>query len=519
MDRLPALLDAGGPPADEAAVATLAGLVGSHVYPRSLVARNGVLHFLARRGAGRCLGLVSRSANGVPGFVGAVEQVAAGDETLCLQLCPLEHANAVALRRALPFLTPRTLGPQRSIGCGDRLGLATPGHVRAVRGTGVAPILAQQSIRELGRTERTAEQVIDDATWGALQEGWWEGYGADADHLKTAADIDLCLRAGCTFFTIDPGDHVDNAADAGGAAALAAKVEGLPWEVLENSPHTLRRIYAGRPFDLGPGLELALDEEALLRAAAKYGRAIAHTVTLYRHLVQRAAGRPFELEVSVDETATPTTVGEHAFVASELRRLGVRWVSLAPRYGGRFEKGVDYIGDLGAFEAELKQHVAVARHLGPYKLSLHSGSDKFSIYPLISRHAGDLVHLKTAGTSYLEALRAIAGVEPDLFRAILAHARERYPEDRASYHVSAEVERLADPAALSDAELPTTLDDLHTRQALHVTFGSVLAARTPAGEYRFRGRLYAALEAHEEAHYAAIEAHFRRHLEAFATGR
>ena len=127
-----------------------------------------------------------------------------------------------------------------------------------------------------------------------------------------------------------------------------------------------------------------------------------------RHLVQAAGTRPFELEVSVDETDQPTSHAEHIYIASELKRLGVNWVSLAPRYVGRFEKGVDYIGDLAAFETDFAGHAAIARQFGPYKLSLHSGSDKFSIYPIAARLTGGLVHLKTAGTSYLEALRTIA---------------------------------------------------------------------------------------------------------------
>ena len=126
--------------------------------------------------------------------------------------------------------------------------------------------------------------------------------------------------------------------------------------------------------------------------------------------------------MSVDETDTPTSHAEHLFIARELRRLGVRWVSLAPRYVGRFEKGVDYIGDLGAFEADFAGHAAIARALGPYKLSLHTGSDKFSIYDIATRSAGGLLHLKTAGTSYLEALRATASFDPTLFREILALA-------------------------------------------------------------------------------------------------
>ncbi len=204
----------------------------------------------------------------------------------------------------------------------------------------------------------------------------------------------------------------------------------------------------------------------------KYGRAIAHVASLFRHLA--AKGQPFEVEVSVDETETPTTHIEHIYIASELRRLGVRWVSLAPRYVGSFEKGVDYIGDLAALQADLEGHAEIARVLGPYKLSLHSGSDKFSVYPLAQEATRGLVHLKTAGTSYVEALRVVARVDPALFREILAFARGRYLQDRQSYHVSASLTSLPDTAALPDNALPPLLDDLHARQVLHVTFGSTL---------------------------------------------
>jgi hypothetical protein len=214
--------------------------------------------------------------------------------------------------------------------------------------------------------------------------------------------------------------------------------------------------------------------------------------------------------MSVDETDTPTSLEEHFFIASELRRLGVQWVSLAPRYIGRFEKGVDYIGDLAEFEAEIAKHAAIARILGPYKLSIHSGSDKFSIYPIIAQHTRGLVHLKTAGTSYLEALRTVAQVEPALFCEILAYAVERYPQDRATYHVSAQLINVPAPDVLSEAELPGLLEQFDARQVLHVTFGSVLD--------RFGEQILSMLAAHEEAHYAALEAHFSKHLSPFSQG-
>jgi len=510
-------------PADaEGLAADLGRAAGVTVYARSIAARGGALYFLGRRGTAKYLGVLHAGVAPAGDFTGEDQGVSLEGSSFTLMLCPTDHANAVSLRTALPFTAPTLLGLRKSVGCGDRLGLATPGHVRAVRKGSMAPIFAQQSIREMTRTQRTPEQVMDAATWGVFQEGWREGFGADADHLKTLADIDRCAAAGFVFYTVDPGDHVDNAADADDPASLRQKVEALPREDLEASPGDMRRLYLGHKFDVGD-FAVTFGEAELLRAAAKYGRAVAHTARMYRHLVERmgdfspatGGGEAFELEMSVDETETPTTIPEHYFVASELKRLRVRWVSLAPRYIGRFEKGVDYIGDLAAFEAEFARHVAIARALGPYKLSLHSGSDKFSIYPIAARVAGDLVHLKTAGTSYLAALRAIAGVDPGLFREILAFAFERYGEDRASYHVSADPARVPTPGQLADHQLASVLDQFDGREMLHVTFGSVLTVREADGNYRFRERLLAALQADEEAHYAALEAHFDRHIAPF----
>jgi hypothetical protein len=222
------------------------------------------------------------------------------------------------------------------------------------------------------------------------------------------------------------------------------------------------------------------------------------------------------VEISVDETETPTTPAEHVYFATELRRLGVQWVSLAPRYVGRFEKGVDYIGDLAEFTANFGIHAAIARTLGPYKLSLHSGSDKFSIYEIAARETRGLVHLKTAGTSYLEALRTVAQVQPDLLRDIYAFSLERYDTDRASYHVSAELQRATNPMDVREAAIPMLLDQFDARQILHVTFGSVLTAQDPNGSRRFYGRMMEVLTSHSEAYAANLTSHFLRHLRPFA---
>src|SRR5690606_3853064 len=103
-----------------------------------------------------------------------------------------------------------------------------------------------------------------------------------------------------------------------------------------------------------------------------------------------------------------------------------------------FVMGVDYIGNLDALHADLAGHAAIARVFGPYNLSLHSGSDKFSVYPLAMDVTSGMVHLKTAGTSMLTAQQAIAMSDPALFRQLYALAFERFAIDRASYHIAAE---------------------------------------------------------------------------------
>jgi tagaturonate epimerase len=433
-----------------------------------------------------------------------------------LKLCLLTPPNAKALRDTLAWLAPKRLRLSTSAGFGDRLGLATPGHIRALRSVGgnIAPIFAQQSIREMERTNRSAQTVLDDATWGAFESGWKGTVGADADHLKTPEDIDVCVEAGYTFYTIDPGAYVDSSVEQADGSIIRKKVDALHWDNLSSSPGVLEETYVGKTIKLET-LNVDLDKPSILKAAAKYGRAVAHVVAMYRHLM--AKDIPFELEVSVDETETPTSAVEHIYIASELKRLHVEWVSLAPRYIGRFEKGVDYIGDAAQFEKDFAVHAEIARHFGPYKLSLHSGSDKFSIYDAAMRQSRGLVHLKTAGTSYLEALRTIAALDPKLFREIYIFARERYEIDRATYHVSASLDRAPAPETLSDSALPGLLNQFDARQILHVTYGSVLGARENSGRLRFYPDLTSLLHANSDVYATNLEKHFVQHLKPFAS--
>ncbi len=421
-------------------------------------------------------------------------------------LAPRNAETARTLARRLPWLQPVTLGLQTSAGFGDRLGLATPGHVLAVRATGIAAIFAQQSVRENSRTGRTPQQVVDDALWGAFAAGWQTTWGADADHLKTPDDIAPFVKAGYTFYTIDPGDYVDDSADTDDPSTLLAKAQALPWEDLQTSLAETRTRYV-KQLDLDH-TSLFFDELALFKALAKYGGAVAHTMRMTKRLYALHGTRPFEMEISVDETGTTTTLLEHFYLAAELRRLGVPFVSLAPRFVGRFEKGVDYIGDLDELGENIAGHASIMRFFGQsYKLSLHTGSDKFGVYPLAMQATNGLVHLKTAGTSYLEALRLLAMLNPPLLREIWDFSREHYEHDRQTYHVSANLAATVPATQLTDADLPELLNQFDARQILHVTFGSVLAVFGPT--------IQQTLRTNQEAYHVYIQRHFDKHLAAF----
>ncbi len=416
-----------------------------------------------------------------------------------------------------------TLGLTPSFGFGDRIGLATPGHIEAMRraGQGFAPMYAQQSIREMARTSRTPEGVMADAVGAMADAQCYEPHGADADHLKTPEDVDRTAAAGFTFFTIDPSGHVDQQADDYDEATIREKFAGV------KDVATWVDVYTGKEIKLPTGSAISFDELSVQRAAVKYGTAISEALKLadYINKVQSEAGRDYEIELSVDETEQPTTLAEHYIIAEQCLQHGMKLVSLAPRFIGDFEKGVDFIGDLVALEKSLHDHAAIAEQLGPYKISLHSGSDKVSMYAALARATKGRFHVKTAGTSYLEALRVVAIHEATLFRDICQFARQRYDTDRATYHVHATLDTVPAPADVADDDELVRLylenwDDVAVgkgftaagRQILHCTFGSVLT------DDKFGSAVRDCLQLNSSTYTEVLAVHFAKHLEALQAG-
>lgn len=462
------------------------------VYPRSLHTVGEKMVFMAKGSEAELL-----IAEDSLGFVGSSFE-AAGKSWLC---CQLVHENALVLRKLFPFTAPSpVLRYPCSVGVGDRLGIASPGHIKLFQSYDAYPVLAQQSIRELNLTGRSFAQVIDCASFAVFREDFTRPFGADGDHLKTFEEIEYALESGCTMITLDCSEHIRNDAASMSLAQLEAELGegGAPEEYLIGQ------------FSLGD-VSIRFDREQLLRCQLVYGDAIEFASEVYHRYF---SGREdcVELEISIDETLTPTKPEEHFFVANELSKRNVRPVSLAPRFCGEFQKGVDYRGNLEQFEAELKVHQQIAEHFA-YKLSIHSGSDKFSVFPLIAKYCGGRFHLKTAGTNWLEAMALLAQEDAELYREIHRYALETaFEQAKKYYHVTTQLDKIPDLAALEDDELIRLFDLDDARQLIHISYGLILSEKARDGSSLYRDRLYKFWHEHQEQYEQRLIRHIGRHL-------
>jgi len=486
------------------------------IYPRSIREYHGTIFFIAKSNEAKNLYLYyDYSNNDIPEKIEGSLVSFEGRSDFYLKKCLLNTKNRKVIQSIFDFTNPKILGLEDSFGFGDRLGLANPAHIRSLGNNKFRPVLAQQSIRELTRSNRTPADVMDAAVWAVFQEGYTEGFGADADHLKTEKDIDLMVNNGFKMFTFDPGDYVHNDADKLNEVELERRIEKQDWNGLNVSYEELSDNYLGREINISEELKLQPVENKLKRAIIKYVDSLAHIKKMYDHLKQKYPDYESEVEVSIDETESVTSFFEHYFIANELKRLGVEFISLAPRFIGEFEKGIDYKGDLNIFKDEYIKHSYIAQYFGTYKLSLHSGSDKFGVYKVIGLLNLGVTHVKTAGTSYLEALKVAALKEPDLMREVLDYSRNLYEEEKKTYHVSADLNKVKSAIEYSDEDLVMLFHQDDWRQILHVTYGSILTDRNEQGKYIFKDRLFKCVIENEDIHYKLLINHFHKHLDNF----
>lgn len=468
-------------------------------YETSFVSENGCTAFLAA--------LPERDvliAEGTLGFSGEAFAAAGKSWTVC----ELTHENALRLREVFPFTAPvPVLREKRTVGVGDRLGIAAPGHIRVFEKYDAFPVLAQQSIRELKLTNRSFEDVLDAASWGVFRAGFRKGFGADGDHLKTREEVRYALDCGYTMITLDCSEQIRNDVTALSEAEVLRQYQPNP---------ELEELYLEKRFTVG-GCEICFEADAFRRMTLIYNAAIDFAVEIWQEFFAGSDNAP-DFEISIDETATPTTPEQHYYVASELLRSGVKPATVAPRFIGEFQKGIDYIGDLAQFTRDFRVHAAIADRFG-YKISVHSGSDKFSVFPIVGRETHGRFHLKTAGTNWLEAMRVIAEREPALYREIHQYAlEEAFSEARKYYHVTTDLSRIPALDKLSDAELPALFAQNDARQLIHITYGLILSAKDAEGRDRFRTKLYRAWREYASEYADRLEAHIGRHLALLYSG-
>ena len=324
-----------------------------------------------------------------------------------------------------------------SIGVGDRFARQARAQLRACllaleAGVEITPVW-NKSNREHNIVGSEPAGVREAAATAVRELGWTRPYFVDADHIN----LDTAGRFldSCDFFTIDVAHAIGQPPPAGAAEAFARRHPALG------------------------------DTDEVVCAAAKYLAAVQEAARVYRRIEEAKGAGNFITEVSMDETDSPQTPFELLVILAALADERVPLQTIAPRFSGRFNKGVDYQGDTPRFEREFEHDLdAVTMAVQNYglpsdlKLSIHSGSDKFSIYGPISRaldRAGAGVHVKTAGTTWLEEIIGLAEADG----AGLALAKEVYAE--AYGHVE---ELCAPYAAVIDIDpacLPRPIDVWH----------------------------------------------------------
>ena len=218
------------------------------------------------------------------------------------------------------------------------------------------------------------------------------------------------------------------------------------------------------------------------------------------------AGRPIDFEISIDETAFETEPFAHWLIGGILKEHNIPAFSMAPRFVGHFEKGIDYVGDLDAFRSSLTQHEAIAKHYD-YRLSIHSGSDKYAIFPIIGEVIQRPYHIKTAGTHWLEAVRLVAEKDPELFRRFFELAKENFAEAKKLYVIRTGLDDIGVAADFTEEAYAPLLDDDDYRQFFHVNYGAILA------DSDAKARLYDCMEKEEERYHELLNINMKKHLD------
>lgn len=369
-----------------------------------------------------------------------------------------------------------------TFGVGDRFAHQAAAQLRAFEmlaadGVDVTPVW-NKSNREHTFVGSQPQSVYDAAEVAVKKLGWTKPWHVDADHIGLAT-VEPFLPCS-DFFTIDVADSIGKAAPVDEVTAF-----------VDRHPELVGTL----SFD-GLSSPLEVTQADVQRVAEQYLLAAKDAGEIYRHIADVKGEDNVIAEVSMDETDAPQTPPELLIILAALADEKIPVQTIAPKFTGRFNKGVDYVGDLKQFELEFNNDLAVIAHaIKTYglpetlKLSVHSGSDKFSIYPIIReslKRTGAGLHLKTAGTTWLEEIIGLAEAGGDglaLAKEIYAYALEHVDEFCAPYASVIDIKRdqLVDSETVNGWSGPRLAEALrhiqdnpnfnaHMRQLLHVSF-------------------------------------------------
>ncbi len=369
-----------------------------------------------------------------------------------------------------------------TFGVGDRFAHQAAAQLRAFMmlsddGVEVTPVW-NKSNREHTFVGSKPQSVYDAAKAAVEKLGWDKPWHIDADHiqLKTVDPFIPCSD----FFTIDVADSI-------GKAAPTADVKAF----VDRHPELVGTL----KFD-GLSSPLSVARDDVQRVAEQYLLPVKEASEIYRHIASVKGADKVAAEVSMDETDSPQTPPELLVILAALADEKIPVQTIAPKFTGRFNKGVDYVGNLAQFKREFNDDVAVIAHAvktyglpSTLKLSVHSGSDKFSLYPIIReclQRTGAGLHLKTAGTTWLEEIIGLAEAGGDglaLAKEIYAYALDNVEEFCAPYASVIDIDKSKLPSAetvnaWSGTQMASAIRHIqdnkqfnsHMRQLLHVSF-------------------------------------------------
>jgi len=369
-----------------------------------------------------------------------------------------------------------------SIGIGDRFARQGKAQLQAFllarkKGVDIVPVW-NKSHREHTIVGTQPQSVRDEADAAVKALGWEQGYYVDADHIGLQT-VDGYLSSS-DFFTIDVAQFIDQPAGEKAHQAFMNRSQS----------------YVGSLEIPGIDRDLSVTDENLSQMAGRFLKAIQEAGKVYRHIAKARGQDNAIIEISVDETPAPQSPLELFFILAMIAEEKIPLQTIAPKFTGRFNKGVDYEGDLPQFEQEFIEDLHVIAYATQLfglthtpKLSVHSGSDKFSLYPImgkvIQRHDAG-IHLKTAGTTWLEEVIGLAvagGTGLQLAKDIYATARKKLDDLSAPYKevINIDAAQLPSPDEVNAWDEETFAQTVrhdqsnarynqHMRQLLHIGF-------------------------------------------------